>query len=347
MSQTNVTRDRRTERLALAAAGLTVLLWASAFVGIRGAAPHFSAGALALGRLLVGAAALGLILLVRREGWPARAAWPGIVASGVLWFGLYMVALNWGEETVDAGTASMIIGIGPIVIALLSGWLLKEGFPAHLLAGLGIAFAGAAVVGLSMSDGGRASVFGVLLCVVAALAYAVGVVCEKPALRHASALQVTTFGCLVGAVACLPFAGRLVTELAQAPALAMLNMVYLGIFPTALAFTTWAYALARTPAGKLGALTYAVPVLVILMSWAVLREVPGWLTFAGGLLCVVGLAVSRGRSKPRTPSASEDAPAGAGVTDPPAAVAPGGSEAAQPEPARSEAVSALAPTDRR
>ncbi|HET8680778.1 MAG TPA: DMT family transporter [Micromonosporaceae bacterium] len=346
MSQT-VARDLRTERLALAAAGLTVLLWASAFVGIRGAAPHFSPGALALGRLLVGAAALGLILLVRREGWPARAAWPGIVVSGVLWFGLYMVALNWGEETVDAGTASMIIGIGPIVIALLSGWLLKEGLPAHLLAGLAVAFTGAAVVGLSMSDGGRTSVLGVLLCVLAALSYAVGVVCEKPALRHASALQVTTFGCLVGAVACLPFAGQLASELAEAPALATLNMVYLGVFPTALAFTTWAYALARTPAGKLGALTYAVPVLVILMSWAVLREVPGWLTFAGGLLCVVGLAVSRGRPKPRAPSAGPTTSAGAAVAGPAAVATPGGPEPSRSEPSRSEAVSALAPTDRR
>lgn len=326
MSQT-IARDARTERLSLAAAGLTVLLWASAFVGIRGAAPHFSAGALALGRLLVGSAALGLILLVRREGWPSRAAWPGIVASGVLWFGLYMVALNWGEQSVDAGTASMIVGIGPIVIALMSGWLLNEGFPARLLVGLAVAFAGAAVVGVSMSEGGRASVLGVLLCVLAALSWAAGVVSQKPALRHASALQVTTFGCLVGTLACLPFAGQLASEVAEAPVTATLNVVYLGAFPTALAFTTWAYALARTSAGKMGATTYVVPFLVILMSWVVLREVPSWLSFAGGLLCVAGVVISRGRAKPR--AAPED-------------TAP-----AEPEPARSEAAPAREPTDRR
>jgi hypothetical protein len=62
---------------------------------------HFSAGALALGRLLAGSVVLGLILLVRREGLPPRAAWPGILASGVLWFGVYMVALNWGEQLVE------------------------------------------------------------------------------------------------------------------------------------------------------------------------------------------------------------------------------------------------------
>ena len=72
-------------------------------------------------------------------------------------------------------------------------------------------------------------------------------------------------------------------------------MVYLGLFPTALAFTTWAYALSRTTAGKMGATTYAVPALVVLMSWAVLGEVPGWLTLLGGVLCLGGVAVSRRR----------------------------------------------------
>ena len=62
---------------ALVAAGTTVVLWASAFVAIRAGAEHFGPGALALGRLVTGALVLGAIWLVRREGWPARAAWPG------------------------------------------------------------------------------------------------------------------------------------------------------------------------------------------------------------------------------------------------------------------------------
>src|SRR5206468_8370880 len=131
----------------------------------------------------------------------------------------------------DAGTAAMVVGIGPIVIALLGGWLLHEGFPARLAAGMAVAFAGAVVVGLSESRGGRASVVGVLLCVVAALSYAGGVVLQKPALRHASALQATTFACVVAAVACLPFAGQLASQVSKAPLPAVLNVVYLGLFP--------------------------------------------------------------------------------------------------------------------
>ncbi|MER6859186.1 DMT family transporter [Streptomyces pilosus] len=283
--------------LAAGAAAVTVVLWASAFVSIRSAGAAYSPGALALGRLLAGALTLGAISLLRREGLPPRAAWPGILISGLLWFGFYMVALNWGEQQVDAGTAALVVNIGPVLIALLGARLLGDAMPPRLLAGMAVSFAGAVAVGLSMSGGGGSSVLGVVLCLLAAVAYAAGVVAQKPALSTASPLQVTTYGCLVGAVACLPFAGQLAGEAADAPLAATLNMVYLGVFPTALAFTTWAYALSRTTASRMGATTYAVPALVVLMSWLALGEVPGVLTLAGGGLCLAGVAVSRSRPR--------------------------------------------------
>jgi drug/metabolite transporter (DMT)-like permease len=287
----------RTGIRATAAAAVTVVLWASAFVSIRSAGTAYSPGALALGRLLSGSVVLGVILVVRRTGLPPRAAWRGILISGVLWFGFYSVVLNWGEQQVDAGTAALVVNIGPILIALLGAKILGDPMPPRLLAGMAVSFAGAVAVGLSMSGEGGSSVLGVVLCLLAAISYAAGVVAQKPALAQAGALQVTAFGCLVGAVLCLPFAGQLADEAAHAPLSATLNMVYLGVFPLALAFTTWAYALARTTASRMGATTYAVPALVVLMSWLALGEVPGLLTLAGGALCLAGVAVSRSRPR--------------------------------------------------
>jgi drug/metabolite transporter (DMT)-like permease len=295
IQRTSATTDWRT----MAAVVTTVVAWASAFVSIRSAGHDYTAGALALGRMLVATIAVMALLVLRREGLPDRRAWPGILIGGVLWFGLYMVALNWAEQRVDAGTAAMLIGIGPILIALLSARMLGEGLPRPLVTGLAVAFAGTALVGYSQSGGGSAPILGVLACVVAAIAYAVGVVAQKPALRHASALQVTAFSCLVATVACLPFSGQLVDGIVHAPAGATANMIYLGLVPSALAFTTWTYALARTTAGKMGATTYAVPAIVVAMSWLLLGEVPGWLTIVGGALCLAGVAISR-----RTPRRS-------------------------------------------
>ena len=146
------------------AAGVTVCLWASAFVGIRYAGRHFQPGPLALGRLLVGSVALGAIVLVRRQALPPRRALAGIAVCGVMWFGLYNVALNAAERHLDAGIAALLVNVGPIFIAILAGALLKEGFPRLLLVGCVVSFAGAAADRDQQLQARRAARVGTLSC---------------------------------------------------------------------------------------------------------------------------------------------------------------------------------------
>jgi drug/metabolite transporter (DMT)-like permease len=108
-----------------------------------------------------------------------------------------------------------------------------------------------------------------------------------------SARQTILLCCLIGAVACLPFAPQLAGELPDADASAIGWMVYLGIFPTALAFTTWAFALTRTGAGRMAATTYLVPPLSVLLGWLLLEESPPALALVGGAFCLVGVIVAR------------------------------------------------------
>ena len=279
--------------MALLAALVTVILWASAFVGIRAAGEDLSPGALSLGRLAVGSALLGVFVLLQRGRLPGRRDWPGIVVCGVLWFGLYNLALNAAEQRVDAGTAAMLVNIGPILIALLAGWLLREGFPRALVAGCAVAFAGAVVIGLATSERGVGASWGAVLCVAAAAFYAGGVVAQKPLLSRASALHVTWLAATVGLVVCLPFAATLAGEVGDADASSIAWMVYLGVFPTAIGFLTWAYALSRTTAGRMGATTYLVPPIAIMVGWALLGESPEAFAFLGGALCLGGVVITR------------------------------------------------------
>jgi drug/metabolite transporter (DMT)-like permease len=284
----------RTPPLVLAAALTTVVLWASAFVGIRAAGQDLSAGPLTLGRLLVGSLALGVLARSRRAALPRREDVPRLLLIGVLWFGVYNVALNEGERHVDAGTAAMLVNVGPVLIAVLAGIVLKEGFPRTLLAGCGIAFAGAVLIGIATSDGdGLTPSAGVALCLLAALTYAIAVVAQKPLLARASPLAITWLACLTGMVCCLPFAPALVDQVGDASGEALWWTAYLGLFPTALAFTTWAYALSRTSAGRMGATTYLVPPLATLFGWAYFGETPPGLALAGGALCLGGAALAR------------------------------------------------------
>ena len=278
--------------LAFLAALLTVVLWASAFVGIRAAGEDLSPGALALGRLVIGSVLLGVLVGSRREALPRRRDLPLIALCGVLWFAAYNVLLNAAEQHIDAGTASMLVNIGPILIAILAGLILGEAFPKTLFAGCAIAFAGVAVIGFATANSGL-SIVGTVLALLAAVGYAGGLVAQKVVLARVSALQTTWLCCVVGAVVCLPFAPSLASDLGDADASSLAWLVYLGVFPTAVAFTTWAFALARTGAARLAPLTYLVPPISVLLGWALLGEAPPALAFLGGALCLIGVAVTR------------------------------------------------------
>ncbi len=280
------------KHLPLFAALVSVVLWAAAFVGIRAAGRSFSPGPLALGRLAIGSVLLGAVVLSRPTVRPTRRELALLVLAGLLWFGVYQVVLNEAEQRVDAGTASMLVLIAPIFIVALAAVFLKERTTPNLLLGGALAFAGVVVIGLATSSR-SASLVGVLLCLVAALSSAIGVVAEKPVLNRISALQVTWICCTVGGVFCLPYASQLMREWRVAPASGIAWLVFLGVFPTSIAFTTWAYALARGSAGRLAATAYLVPPITIVMSWVILGEAPSAIAVLGGALCLVGVAIAR------------------------------------------------------
>ncbi len=288
----------------LVAVGITVLAWASAFVVIRYVGPHFSPGSLTLGRLLVGSVVLTLSMVGRRRVRLGRREWALVALIGVAWFGVYNLALNAGERHVDAGTAAMLIQVAPILIGALAGLVLAEGFPPMLVIGGLVAFAGTLVIGVasgafgSATSTGDADVAGVLLVLLSAVVYSVAMVAQKVVLRRVPGLQVTWLACLVGTVVTLPFAGQLLHEVAAAPTRSVLGVVYLGVVPTALAFSTWAFALSRTTAGQLGVTTYAVPPIAITLGWLLLGEVPALLAMLGGVLSLVGVAIARRPSRP-------------------------------------------------
>jgi drug/metabolite transporter (DMT)-like permease len=279
----------------IVAVAVTLVAWSSAFIAIRYDGRHFGPGELAFGRLLVGSVALGALVLARRERMAPRSAWPGTAICGVAWFGIYNVALNAAERHIDAGISALLVNVSPIFIAVLAGAFLREGFPRLLFIGCVVSFAGVAVIGSAGARHHGDAGWGVVLCIIAALAYAGGVVAEKPALERASPLVVTWLACMIGTICCVPWAPSLVSELGRATPGQVLWIVYLGAFPTAVGFFAWAFALSHTSAGRLAPFTYLVPPLALLLGWPILSETPPLLAIPGGVLCIAGVAITRWR----------------------------------------------------
>lgn len=303
--------------LPLAAVGVTLVFWASAFVAIRHLGHDFSPGALSLGRLLVGAVCLAAVALPRGLPRPTGRQWVSIIAIGVLWFGIYNVALNAGERRVDAGTAAMLIQVSPVLIAVLAAIFLNERFTAYLVGGLALAFAGVGLISLAAdsSGGNGRDLLGVALCLLSALAYSISLILQKPLVARLPAIQVTWLACTVGAIVCLPFLGQLIDQARAAPVSSSLWLVYLGVFPTAIAFTTYAYALRHMSASSLGVTTYLVPPITIVMGLVFLDEVPPTMAYVGGALALVGVAVARRKPRPRVPLNRDLSTVQSGVSD--------------------------------
>lgn len=299
---TTVASPAQAPWLPLAAIGVTLLLWASAFVAIRHLGHEVTPGALSLGRLLVAAVVLSALLLRAPRNRLTRNETLLLLGCGIAWFGIYNLALNASEQKIDAATAAMIVQVGPILIALLAALFLGERLTSWFAVGMVVAFGGVVAIGSAMRSDGGSDLDGVLLALLAAATYAIGVVCQKVLLRRLSGLEVTCYACWIGAVVCLPWVGDLGDVIGDGDPQTLLLIGYLGLFPTAIAFSTWAFALRHTDAGKLAITTFLVPGITVLLAWALLGEVPPALVFAGGALCILGVVLTR-----RKPRRSADA----------------------------------------
>lgn len=286
----------------VAAIGVTLVLWASAFVAIRHLGREVTPGALSLGRLLIAAIVLSALLARAPRSRFTRNEVMLLVGCGVAWFGIYNLALNDSERRIDAATAAMVVQVGPILIALFAALFLGERLTGWLLVGMAVAFGGVVVIGSAMRGEGGSDLDGVLLALLAAATYAIGVVCQKVLLRRLSGLEVTCYACWIGAVVCLPWIGDLGDVVRNGSTDTLLWIAYLGVFPTAIAFSTWAFALRHTDAGKQALTTFLVPAIATVMAWVLLDEVPPALAFAGGALCVVGVLVTRRKPRVATPA---------------------------------------------
>lgn len=290
---------------------VALLLWASAFAGIRAGLQSFSPGALALLRFGTASLVLGVYALIARMRLPDRRDLPVVITAGFVGITVYHVALNYGEVTVSAGAAALIIAAVPIFTAILSAMFLGERLTGWGWGGIVLAFVGVAAISFGQGAGVHFDP-NALVILIAALASAVYFILAKKPLERYSALEFTSYAIWAGTVPMLVFAPQLVAQMPAASTSSILAGVYMGIFPGAIAYVLWSYALARMSASVVSAFLYFQPVNAAVIAWVWLGEIPTLITVVGGTVAIVGVVIVNtlglpgAKEHPRVPEESAE-----------------------------------------
>ena len=284
----------------VAALCVTLLVWASAFAGIRIGLRGFGPGQLALLRFGIASIVLLAYSLVTRQPLPRLRDMPMMILLGFLGFFVYHVGLNAGEKVVPAGAASFIIAAVPVFSTLLAVMFLKERPTVLGWIGITISFAGVALISLGSGSGFRLEP-SALLIVIAAVGESIYFVMQKPFLRRYTGLQLTTYTIWTGTICMLAFLPGLIRQLPAAPLESTLAVVYLGIFPAAIGYVLWAYALSKVDVARVTSTLNISPILALLIAFVWLGEIPSAIAIIGGVITIGGVVVLNTLGKKRTP----------------------------------------------
>ena len=286
----------RVDARTLIALGVTLLFWASAFAGIRAGLEAYAPGHLALFRFLVASVMLAGYAVSTRMRLPDKRDLPAILLLGFLGITVYHTALTYGEVTVTAGAASLLIAFAPVCIVLLAAVFLGERLRVWGWLGIAVSFAGVVLIALGEGEGVQFNT-GAFLILLAAFSASLYIVFQKRYLIKYSAIQFTTYAIWAGTLFLLVFLPGLAQTIRIAPLDTTLAVVYLGVFPAALAYVTWTYALSRAPASIVASFLYLSPVLAILIAWVWLGEMPVALSLIGGFISLSGVILVNVRGR--------------------------------------------------
>jgi drug/metabolite transporter (DMT)-like permease len=270
----------------------TVVLWGSAFVAIRAGLENYSPGGLALLRLLISSVIIYFILYRSRKerSLIKKRDLYRVLFAGAIGIGCYNIALNYGEILVPAGMASFIVSQIPVVTTLLAVLFLRERMNRYGVLGMLLSVVGVAMIAFS-----HRAEFGFYLSVLYIIfaCFAVGCynILQKPLLQQYKAIHLTAYAIWGGTIVLSVFLPNLIHDLQHTTFKATAIVVYLGIFPGVIGYSTWNYALSKIPASHAASFLYFMPVFATLIGWVWLGEVPTLIALIGALIALLGVWV--------------------------------------------------------
>lgn len=269
----------------------TIFLWASAYPLTKIAQTHFTPIPISFIRSFI--AGFFMLAIGRMHGMqlPKKKHILLFLASGALGYVIYTVAMNIGLMTLPSATCSLLVATSPIMTAIIASKVYNEKINLVSWIAIFIAFAGVAIL-LLWDSGGQFTIDAAMLWMLLSAASWAGynIMTRKLVALGYTSAQITCFSMIAAAFWLCFWSADGFRETYTAEWIHILALLYLAIISNALGCILWGKAMAYAEkTSEVANFMFLSPLLSALMSFILLREVPGMGTFIGGAVIIGGL----------------------------------------------------------
>jgi len=287
-----LSQNKSKQSLTYLSAMLATLLWASAFPATRYALQYYSPVSLMVMRFTAASVTLILAGMINKISLPKLKDLPLFAASGLSGVFLYSYLFNTGSVSVPAGVSSFIIASSPIFTLLLTRVFLKEIVKPICWVGVLISFIGLAAVTLTQATEFVFDI-GVFLVICAALSSGTYSTVMRVLTQKYTALEATTYTIIAGTLGTLLFLPTAIREIPDSNLTVNLIVIFMGVFPAAVAYLAWSYALSKArKTAHVTVFSYLIPFISALIAYVWLRETLTIYVLLGGIVIIAGMVLT-------------------------------------------------------
>jgi len=276
---------------------LSIFFWACAFPFINILLEELSFVNLTIMRLFI--VCLGLIILLsfqsKRFSPLQKKDIIPIFLLGFFGIIVYHLGLNYGEQYVSPGAASLIIATIPIFVVILSIIYLKEKITIKKTIGIILSILGVTIISLWGTTNAKIEinyVSGAVGVLIASLMGALYTVAGKKMLKRYNGLSLTAYALILGSIGLIPFLNiGLINQVKNLSIHAWGALIFLGIFSTIIAYSIWYIILETRNATEISMYLYAIPVLSTIISFFLVGEIITLYFLLGGFFVIAGLLI--------------------------------------------------------
>ena len=223
-----------------------------------------------------------------------------LIFVGIVGNFLPFYLISWSEQHIQSSTAGILMGVGPILTLVLSHFFTKDDrftiskFISIFIGFIGVLFIFEIDAFFNINSSNSIQLLSKFFILLAALGYMISNIVAYNTLKHIDSLSITFFATLFGALVSIPF--LFISEINQPSNfnfISILPILYLGLFPTAIAFQLRYHITKTSGPVFLSYVAYLIPIFALIWGYFLLSEKISFSSIVGIILILFAVFIGK------------------------------------------------------